>query len=252
MRLLTKPINQMKAIYRLLLLAFFMPAFANAQDEEGPKRNRVELTYIKVKIGREKEFVEGVKKHNAEYHKEGTPYNAGLYYVRAGKDAGQYVWVMGPYTYADLDKAPGAGDHASHWTKNIAKHIKDYGNVDIWTYNDKLSSPQESKVAVETIMWIRVKRGQMHRMRDFMEKVNAVQKENVGEMYVYNNAMYSTDSPNMAITFPSENWADFDTPGYNMMEKYDEKYGEGSWRTALDDWADFVEHQSESLWESID
>lgn len=37
MRLLTKPINQMKAIYRLLLLAFFMPAFANAQDEEGLK-----------------------------------------------------------------------------------------------------------------------------------------------------------------------------------------------------------------------
>lgn len=61
MRLLTKPINQMKAIYRLLLLAFFMPAFANAQDEEGPKRNRVELTYIKVKIGHEKNSLRELK-----------------------------------------------------------------------------------------------------------------------------------------------------------------------------------------------
>lgn len=242
----------MKAIYKLLLLAFFMPAFSQAQDEEAPKRNRVELTYIKVKIGQEKNFAEGVKKHNEKYHKEGSPYSAGLYYIRAGKDAGMYVWAMGGFTYADLDNAPGMGDHAADWNKNVAKYIADYGDVEIWTYNKDLSSPQESKVAVETIMWVHVKRGQWHRMKDFMEKVNAVQKENGGEMYMYNNALYASNKATVALTFPSENWTDFDTPGYNMMEKYDEKYGEGAWRTALDDWADFVKWQSESIWETID
>lgn len=51
----------MKAICKLLLVAFFMPAFSQAQDEEAPKRSRVELTYINVKVGHEKDFVEGVK-----------------------------------------------------------------------------------------------------------------------------------------------------------------------------------------------
>ncbi len=103
----------MKAISKLLLLALALPFFSFAQEaEEGPKRNRVELTYIKVKVGEEQAFEKAVASHNEKYHKSGTPYSANLNYIRAGKDAGMYVWAMGGFTYADLDEAPGAGDHA--------------------------------------------------------------------------------------------------------------------------------------------
>lgn len=144
------------------------------------------------------------------------------------------------------------GDHAADWDKNVAKHIANYGIVEMWSYNKELSSPQESKVAVETIMWVHVKRGQWHRMKDFMEKVNAVRKENGGEMYMNNNALYASNKATVTLTFPSESWTDFDTPGYSMTKKYDEMYGEGAWCIALDDWADFVKWQSESIWETID
>ncbi len=101
-------------------------------------------------------------------------------------------------------------------------------------------------------MWVGVKRGQWHRMREVIEKVNTVQKENGGEMYYYSNALYATDAPDVALTFPAENWTDFDNSEYNMKEKYDEMYGEGSWMNAMRDWGDYTDYQSESIWVDVE
>lgn len=245
--------SNMKIISKFLMLAFLLPAFAYAQDEEEePKRNHVELNYMRAKIGHEKAFVDAVKDHNEKFHKDGSPHEAGLSYIRMGEKAGWYTWVMGGFDWADLDNAPDSDEHAKDWSNNVAPHVNWYGPVEVWVHSDKYSVDQEGENKVELIMWLRVKRGNGHRMRDFMKKVNAVQKENGGEMHYYYTSLYSDDEPNVALVFPSDNWTDFGTPAYNMKEKYDEMHGEGSWTNALRDWNDFVEWQAESIMVDVD
>lgn len=243
----------MKIISKLLLLAFMLPAFAFAQEEEEkPKRSHVELNYLRVKIGEEKAFIDAVKEHNEKYHKKDSPYDAALSYIRMGEKAGWYVWVMGGFDWADLDNAPDSDEHAKDWSDNVGPHISWYGAVEVWNYNKKFSVSQEGENKLELIMWLRVARGEGHRLRDFISKVNKVQEENGGEMHFYYTALYNDDEPNVALVFPSENWTDFGTPDYKMKDKYDEMYGEGSWNNALEDWNDYIEWQAESIMIDVD
>lgn len=240
----------MKNSIRILVLLFCFPLFNFAQDEEsdGPDYAMVELNYMKVKPGMEMKFVEAVKIHNAKYHAGDGPYGASLFYIRTGQDAGWYVWAMGTFTYSDLDDAPGAGAHRSDWAKNIAPYVVEYGPIEMWRYNEKFSSSDGDSEMMQILWFLEIQRGEYYRFKAFMEKIHAIFDEKNEDMHVWMNQYNQEDGRDIAISWPFDKWSDLDEEDWNMKEAYDEKYGEGSWENALEEWEDFVESNIQEVW----
>lgn len=236
---------------KILLLLFCFPLFLMAQDDgEKPDYAMVELNYIKVKPGMEMKFVQAVKNHNSKYHPDG-PYDASLFYIRTGNRAGWYVWAMGTMTYTDLDGAPGAGAHRDDWAKNIAPLVEEYGPIEMWRYNDKLSSSDGDSEAMEVLWFLDITWGEFYRFKAFMEKVQPIFDEKNEDMHVWMNQYNQMDGRDVAISWPFDKWADMDEDDWNMEEAYDEKYGEGSWDNAMEEWKDFVEGNVQEVWMTV-
>lgn len=238
----------MKALKLFMVALFSLPLILTAQDEA--KYGMVELSYMKAKIGMEDKFVAAVKKHNEKYHKEGV-YEATLYSIATGDDAGWFVWAMGPLTFTDLDNSPGEGDHMDSWQKNVAPYIADYGRVEYWRWNEKLSNWKESDEKMINIWWMDLENGEYYRFKAFMEEVAPIFKEQDDEMNVYNNQFRKTGGRDVAIVWPMENWASMDEEGWNMKEEYEKKYGEGTWENALEEWDDFIAAMSGEVWKEL-
>ena len=128
----------MKTKATLLSLLFLSVALLSssttfAQDEK-ESYSMVEITFMLPKIGMEKNFENSVKEHNAKYHKDG-PFRASLDYILTGKEAGWYVWIMGPCTFSNLDNRPEDDAHRAHWDKNVSPTVAKYGRTEYWRYN---------------------------------------------------------------------------------------------------------------------
>ena len=239
----------MKNSISILILLFCLPLINFAQEEESDKPDyaMVELNYMKTKVGMEMKFVEAVKKHNAKYHPEG-PYDASLFYIGTGNEAGWYVWAMGAFTYSDLHNAPGAGEHRDNWAKTIAPYVEEYGRVEMWRYNEKLSTTDGDSEPLETIWWIDIESGEYYRFKAFMEDVQEIFDEKGDEMHVWNTQYSQNDGRDVAIVWPFDKWSDLDEEDWNMEEAYDEKHGKGSWDNALEEWDDFIKSNKQEVW----
>ena len=198
----------------------------------------------------EMKFVEAVKKHNAKYHTEG-PYNANLFYIRSGSDAGWYVWAMGTMTFTDMDGAPGAGEHRDNWSKTVAPYVQEYGPIEFWRYNKDLSNSDGDGEGMEILWFLELERGDYYRFKAFMEKVHKVQEAAGEEMHIWNNSFNQGDGRDVAISFPFAKWADLDDNEWRIDKAYDEEYGEGAWENALEEWEDFVVGMSEEVWMTV-
>lgn len=241
----------MKILSKLLLLAFFMPLFLSAQEEAEKKYHLVELTYIKVKVGMEAKFEAAVKAHNDKFHAD-APYKAYLYSISTGNDAGWYVWEMRGMTFSEMDSRPDTKAHGEDWNKNIAPHIQKYGRNEIWRSNYKLSHQGENS-GNKIILWLLdIERGEYYRFKAFMEKVIEIHKEQNESIYSFNNSFPQNDGRDFAIVWPFDKWGSFDEEDWSMKDKFDEKYGEGAWQDALEEWEDVVSSTSQEVWTLIE
>lgn len=229
----------------VLLIPFLMHA-----QEDDAKYRMVELSYMKAKPGMNKKFEDAVKKHNEKYHKEGV-YASELYTVITGDESGWYVWTMGALTFTDLDGRPGDGDHAEDWQKNVDPFVAEYGRVEYWRWNEKLSNWKESDEDKITLWWMDIERGEGYRFRNFMMKIQEVYVEKDEEINVYNNEFYQDNGRDVVVVWPLEKWADLDKDDWKMKDEYEKKNGEGSWTTALEEWDDFIAGMSQEVWRML-
>jgi len=243
----------MKKVIALLCL-FMSPLFMVAQEEakeeaEGPAYQMAELTYIKAKVGMEKEFVQAIWAHNAKYHSE-APYRSQLWNIRFGDDAGWYVWTMGTMTFSDLDNAPGQGEHAEDWRKNIAKYVAEYGKNETWVLSESASNPKPGATKIQVVWTVDTKDGEGDEFMDFMKQVAEVHKEGDREILTWNGG-FTEDGRDYAMVFPMESFTSFDTDKWDIEEPFNEKFGEDAWEDAMDDWEDYVEDMTQALWMNV-
>ncbi|MFK5880221.1 MAG: hypothetical protein QM478_12095 [Flavobacteriaceae bacterium] len=235
----------------MLAIALLFSYATFAQEEEKESYGMAEIIYIDVKVGMEKAFVSAVKEHNAMYHKEG-PYAAGMDVILSGKEAGWYVWYMGPCTFTDLDNAPGDGAHADHWRDNVAPNIESYGRQEYWRINDKLSYQSSTDdMGYSTIWFIDIKRGDYYRFKSIMGKIHdAYEKRGDGSMRVYNNQFNDSEGRDIAIVWDMKNLAEMDDDDESIKKEYEEINGEGSWNNMIDEWEEITVSINSQLWEN--
>jgi hypothetical protein len=80
-----------------------------------------------------------MRKHNETYHQEG-PYNAMVYNITTGLNAGKMIWQMGPMMFKHNDARPADGGHDEDWRDNVMSYIKKMHTIEYWTQDDKKSN----------------------------------------------------------------------------------------------------------------
>ena len=229
----------------ILLVSVLFSTTIMAQE----KYDMVELTFILPKIGMEKAFESAIKEHNNLYHKEGA-FKGHLDYILTGKQAGWYVWLMGPCTFTDLDKRPLNDAHDKHWADKISPNVAKYGSTEYWKHNPKLSyqSGTESP-KLEEIWFIDLKRGDYYRFKSFVAKIKeAFEKKGEGHMNIYDNQFGENDGRDVAVVWGMNTWAEMDKDNGGIKKEYEEINGEGSWENAMDEWEEITESITRQMW----
>lgn len=240
----------MKVACRIMLILFMLPLMGVAQEDEKPKSELVALHYMKPKKGQALMLKKAVEAHNKKYHAE-KPYQAGLSTILTGNEAGWMVWEMGPFSYTELDEAPGQGEHMEHWRQSVDAYVEEYGRVEYWRYNKKLSHASGEDNTMQTVWFVDIRRGEYYRFKELMTKIQqVVEKHNEGQS-VWSNEYVQQDGRDVAIVFPFGSWADRDNNDFNMKEAYEAMHGQGSWQSAMDEWEDIVESIVAEAWRDL-
>ncbi len=233
----------------ILIVALLLTTNGIAQEKEKETYGMAEITYMLPKIGKEKAFVKSVNAHNDKYHAE-APHASYLDNILTGKEAGWYVWIMGPCTFTDLDSRPEGGAHDDDWTNNVAPNVHKYGRTEYWRFNEKLSFiANDTPPKLETLWVLDIKRGDFYRFKALMTKIQATHaKRGTDNIKVYSNQFYANDGREVVIVWDAQNWADFDSDDGSIKKDFEELHGEGTWQNILDEWNDIVVSLNSQVW----
>ncbi len=227
----------------IMIVVACMVCYATAMGQGDNKPAKLyETIYLQPKAGMAKQFEEGVAAHNNKFHASGKDNEAMLRRVEYGNKAGWYVWVMGG-SYASLDNRPEDESHSTDWEENVGKYVEEYGDVDLWSYNDELSYGMDkfkNQKRYET--WaVYLKPWERYRFNDALKKIKAAH-EKMGNrtMLVFNSEVSRKGGPDVGLVWGYDKFNDLETDS-KMVETFEELHGKGSWRLFLEEWKDVVE-----------
>ena len=85
---------------------------------QGASTYLFETIYLTPKQDHIKQLEANIAAHNKKFHAEGAHASV-VATVVTGSNSGDYVWAMGPCTYADLDSRPSGSDHQDDWSTMV-------------------------------------------------------------------------------------------------------------------------------------
>lgn len=229
----------MKKKSGMLLTFLFIAALCYSQE----KYIMLETMHITPKTGKSEDLKKGLNEHNTKWHAEGA-YKVKMWEVIFGKHEGDFLWVMGPCTFTDLDTRPDDDAHNQDWEKKVGPYVEKYGQTNYWKINDKLSYLQEkSDYKMADITFYKVRAGQEYRFDEIFRKVVEVYKQkNYGyEMIFFESHFALGDAPEIVVLWHFDKWEWFDVDtGFKKM--FEEVYGEGSWASLMKEYYEVVEY----------
>lgn len=201
-----------------------------------------EMMYMTVKSGHEKEFEKAVAAHNKKFHPPG-PYQVTVAEVELGPNSGQYVWIMGPLTFTDLDSRPADEAHESDWSATVMPHVEKLSDTDYWRVDDKLTYTQPGLTQRERrmITFYDIAPGKGYRFDELVKKVLKVyQDKNYKDNFTYMRNSFNTGNGRdvmMVSFFDKYSYFDIDNP---MVKDYEEIFGQGSWSQFMAEYNEVV------------
>jgi hypothetical protein len=238
----------MRFILLLMVGALCLPVTSYTQDDDDDSYAMLESVYILPKVGHEDSFVDAVKAHNEKYH-NADPYEATLYYIYSGNEAGWYVWEMGPMTFTDMDDRPTDQEgHDADWDTNIAPHVQKYGRTEYWRRNAEQSYSNDDDWNKLEIWWVDITRGEYYRFRKMMENIKKVHEKMDDVISVWNTQFNQGDGRDVAIVWPFAKWAEYDDDDWKIKAEYDAMFGEGEWENALEEWEEITKSVVQEIW----
>jgi len=195
-----------------------------------------------------------MKAHNQKYH-AAPPYRAGVYTVLTGERAGELLWIMGPFTFADLDKRPAGNGHDDDWAGNVLPLVHGMNNGYYWKLMPEFAySPSENYIGkIMRVRTLDIKTGKMEEFNREMTMIMKVINENnlKNSFAVYSNFANDGDK-DVAIVWQFDNYAAFDIDN-EFSEKYEDMYGDNSWNEFQEAMMEIVEGSADELLErSVD
>jgi hypothetical protein len=218
-----------------IVVAFVFSGFAQDTDYK-----MYEMIYITPKYDKVKELGEAMARHNKEFHK--GKYKANIWMAQTGPHTGEWVWVMGPATFTELDSRPETKEHTEDWRDNVLPFIKDLSEGEYWKLDDKHSYIKDEAFSGKEIWSIYdIKPFEGYRFDALLKNVVEVYKQKNYPNYfeVYRTQFSSANGRDIAIAFGFKNWAFFDEED-KFWKDYEEVHGEGSKWKFFEEYRDVV------------
>jgi len=227
------------AILTTLGLMALSPAVISAQDY-----TQFEVQYMTVKTDALGDLDEALAEHNQEYH-SGGPYHANVWYVANGPRTGQYLWVMGPLTFAQLDGRPSVGGHDEDWSGNVLPHLEPQADVSYWRRADNLSHQADQDLhPILRVRFYKFAPGDGFRFREQRRLVKEVFE---AKGYPINETVFfprfrPETGGNAAVVRTFDQWADLDGGGFGQFRAdFQEIHGQGAWQRWLNTNGEIIE-----------
>lgn len=197
--------------------------------------NQYEVLYVKPKLDKMDLFKKGIAAHNKKYHSK-APYKASVSSIITGPNSGEYVWVMGPTTWTQLDGAPGEGEHMMDWEKNVNPYCESLGEEMFWRgEKDIYYSPEGANFKKSSMRASYVKPGQMPRFLDQMKKIAEMFKQKKYNASFSVAVRQGASTQVNAVSFINfDKWAWMDRPD-TWVKDFDEVHGQGAWNRFLEE-----------------
>lgn len=233
-----------KIIYLMLLIPFLV---ISQNTDEYMVMENVMLTAVPSKTA---EFEAGLAAHNKKYHAEGI-HGARVYWISNGKNAGKYIWVMGPLPWSAMDSRPAVDGHDEDWSKNVVPYTTAESDVTYWRFHPKYSNfSKDFNLKYLSVFMVDFKRFKYPEMISILERVKKVNLEKSPEepYGVYTNEMPDTkDGRDMAFVnfFSNSGWMGRED---TFMKKYEEVHGAGSFTDFLKDVEAATNGDRSELW----
>ncbi|MBN2173813.1 MAG: hypothetical protein JW731_06765 [Bacteroidales bacterium] len=224
-----------------LLTFFTITAFVIVGLSQEKEYKMYEMMYIKPKTDKLKELGDAMASHNKKYHNEG-PYKASVWMANTGPHTGEWVWVMGPCTFTQLDSRPESKEHTEDWMSSVMPYVEEISEGEYWKMDDKVSySPEGSFSGKEIWTVYDIKTMEMYRFNALLEKVVEVYKQKNYPNYfeVYRTQFSSPSGRDVAIGFGFKNYAFFDKED-TFWKDYEGVHGEGSKWKFFEEYRDIV------------
>ncbi len=196
--------------------------------------SQFEVLSITPKLDKLDLFRKALSAHNKKYHTV-DPYKVSVYSVDSGPNAGSFVWVMGPCSMTQLDKAPGEGEHILDWEKNINPHVASMSGGSYWRAVADLNYEPEGAANFKRtrVRFNTVYPGQMDRYIGLLKKVAEVYKQKkYATSFSAASHWGATSGPNVVTFNGFGSWSAWDS-GNNFAKDYDEIHGTGAFERFL-------------------
>ena len=241
---------------QMLIILLMFPFLIFGQNTSEP--GLYEVVYLKVKPGQEKAFEAAVKKHNLEYHKDGTIHHADLRYVINGPYGGHYSWIMGPTNFTAMDTRPGKGSHDEDW-QNVVQYVESNTNPTYWSTDWELSfqgtNVSNGATTSKSLIWIYdLKEGRSQKFSALVTQVKKVyQAKRPNEsLFVYWNEFSDTKAgKDVAVVFPFNKYAWLDRSP-TFKGQFEAVHGAGTYDLFLSEFRECVNGRVDFLREKVE
>ncbi len=240
---------------RKTLLLFFAAVIAfpvMAQESEDKSYEMFELLYLTPRTDRIMELGEALASHNKKFHSD-APHQTHVWMCNTGPHTGDFVWVMGPMTFTDMDSRPDTKEHTEDWMKNVMPNVKSVSDGEYWKRDDDLSHiPEGSFTGKEIWRVYDIVPFEGYRFKALLENVVKVYREKNYPNYfqVFNSEFNGGNGHDVAIGFGFKNYAFFDEDD-KFWTDYEEVHGEGSRWRFFEEYREVVKSSYDELSEYI-
>ncbi len=230
---------------RVVLILLLLPFLGQAQEDVVIQN--VMLTVHPTKVA---EFEAGMTAHNKKYHPEGA-YQAQVYNIGSGKNAGKYVWSMGPLPWSAMDTRPAEeNDHDADWNTNVAAYTIGDTDVNYWKFHPQFSNfSKDFSLKNLSIFMLDIKRFKDPQAIAIISKVQKVYAEKMpDDLYgVYTNELANMDGQDLAWVgfFDKMSWMGQED---KFPQFYEEVHGAGTFAQFIADVDEAFDGEYEEIW----
>ena len=236
---------------KLIFMMILLPLIVIGQNEDTRILN---LTHVKVKMGHEAQFAEGMKMYKKCYKENGGEDYYGVWRRVQGKNS-VMAFTSSEDNWAGMDdQNDEAGNKCRHlFSDFLMPHMAGY-DYSIATFMPKISKDENNSLDKAWVTYFRVKNSS-----DFMDVIKIVSEsvkaaEGDERAYWYGFAGGGTSSPDYMVVWPFDKYADLDKDQDGVWELVEKKHGKKKldevrekFRNSLDDVWSYIYDRSEDL-----
>ena len=204
--------------------------------------------YMKPDYANLKDLGKAMTEYNKTYANE-APFKGHVWVVNSGPRTGEWLYVMGPLTFTDIDSREVSDDQRDLWLFELMPNVKSMSDGSFWRMDaDKSYEGTGEFTGKEVLTYFKIKNGEEYRFKQMVADVKEVYeaKSYPNFFQLYYSQFSKKCGYDVLIAGGISNWADFDNRP-NFKADYEEVHGEGSFQKLLDEYDSVVENEYDEI-----